>query len=292
MLTAVSKKTEAKHLASFLNGNESFLLFDFETTGLKADADYPIQLALAKVNSKNLEIEFTKNWLIKPPVSLPPKITEITGITDEMLADKPSEDEVFSEIFEIFGESPIVCGQNVKFDIGFLEALYKRQGKSLVIKDSLDSLLIAKEQLKKGEEVENHKLQTLVEYFYPEAELDYHDASADIAATLMVIKAFKERLLTDGKTTSVKTESLIKAVPKEIWGFCPSKDNNFNPKEFIMFKLEGFNTCVYYDLAQERWGSKDKNLIASLDVEYIVRKALEMEGLVSFLDLKEKYKKH
>ena len=137
------------------------------------------------MNPKNLEVEKEFNFFINPGCILPDKIVELTGITDAFLKDKPKESEVFNEIFAIFGESPNVIGHNVPFDNGFMSELYIRHGK-IFTPDSIDTCQMAREALRKGIDVPNHKLSTVANFF--DIEVDFHKADADVEATYWILR--------------------------------------------------------------------------------------------------------
>ena len=103
----------------------SFVVFDIETTGLLKYRDKITEIGAVRI--ENGEITETYNQLINPERMLPEKIIEITGITDVMLADKPTIDEVLPGFLEFCGDSLLV-GQNTDFDVGFIRHNAKNLG--------------------------------------------------------------------------------------------------------------------------------------------------------------------
>lgn len=158
----------------------TLIAFDTETTGLSAEKDRITEIGAVlsavdergRIHSKSLLHEY-----IKPPFHLPAKIVELTGLTDTFLADKPTEEEVFPKIYKFFGESPIVLGHNVPFDIGMLGAMYKRFGRPFN-PIAIDTLPMCRDKLT---DLQNHKLGTVAEYFGLTAKL--HSAVGDIGLT-------------------------------------------------------------------------------------------------------------
>ncbi len=96
---------------------ESLVFLDFETTGLEAVKDYITEIGMVKIDEEGFE--HTYNQLISVPIPLPEKITKITGITDEMLAGKPSIETLMPKIVEFIGTAKIVC-HNAEFDLPWL----------------------------------------------------------------------------------------------------------------------------------------------------------------------------
>ncbi len=106
---------------------ESLVFLDFETTGLEAGRDCIIEIGALKIDEDGYEHTF--QTFIKPPVELSPHITQITGITNDMVADAPELDAVFSRFIQFIGQSKIVV-HNADFDmLWLLTASIQRQVK-------------------------------------------------------------------------------------------------------------------------------------------------------------------
>src|SRR5574344_125037 len=103
----------------------SFVVFDIETTGLLKYRDKITEIGAVRIEDG--EITETYNQLINPERMLPEKIIEITGITDAMLADKPTIDEVLPGFLE-FCKGSLLVGQNTDFDVGFIRHNAKNLG--------------------------------------------------------------------------------------------------------------------------------------------------------------------
>lgn len=109
-------------------GLNRFVVIDFETTGVDPKKDYIIELGAVRYEG-GLEVDrYSK--LVGIDVQLDPFITRLTSITDEDLEDQPHIDELMGEFLDFLDHDPIV-GQNVQFDIGFLEGELKRLPNSL-----------------------------------------------------------------------------------------------------------------------------------------------------------------
>jgi DNA polymerase-3 subunit alpha (Gram-positive type) len=94
-----------------------YVVFDFETTGLQPAVNEIIEIGAVKV--KNGEVIEKFHSLIKPEKSLPPIITKITGIDEDMLKDKNSIEEELPKFLKFIGNS-ILVAHNADFDYRFL----------------------------------------------------------------------------------------------------------------------------------------------------------------------------
>ncbi len=90
---------------------------DLETTGLDPRNDAIIEIGAVRFNGSRIEAEFQK--LINPGRPIPPEITRLTGISNEMVRKAPPLHAVLAQIVDFVGDSPVV-GHNVQFDLGFM----------------------------------------------------------------------------------------------------------------------------------------------------------------------------
>ena len=98
-------------------GSLSWVVFDFETTGLRPDYHEIIEIgAIRYFNGKKVAQYST---LVNPTRALPYVITKITGISSKMLADQPAVSEVWEDFLRfIYGS--VLIAHNADFDAGFL----------------------------------------------------------------------------------------------------------------------------------------------------------------------------
>lgn len=95
-----------------------FVAIDVETTGLSPVANELIEVSAIKYNgSKKLD---TFTTLIKPKTKIPYYITNITGITNEMVQNSPVVEEIMPSLIEFIGSNPIVA-HNANFDYKFIQ---------------------------------------------------------------------------------------------------------------------------------------------------------------------------
>ncbi|MFZ5943529.1 MAG: helicase C-terminal domain-containing protein [Bacillota bacterium] len=95
----------------------SFVALDLETTGINEKCEI-IEIGMVKVEAGVVGDKFEK--LIQPSQLIPEEITLLTGITNEMVADKPVWSEIQDQVMAFIGNNMLVA-HNVSFDKGFLE---------------------------------------------------------------------------------------------------------------------------------------------------------------------------
>ena len=96
----------------------SIVAIDIETTGLDAQKDAIIEIAAVRFNGHRVEAEWSK--LINPGRPIPRMITQLTGISDEMVRNAPPINAVLQELSDFVGNDPVL-GHNVRFDLSFLQ---------------------------------------------------------------------------------------------------------------------------------------------------------------------------
>ncbi len=163
---------------------DTYCVFDLETTGFDADLDGITEVAVCKVKDGQIIDEFTT--FVNPEKPIPFNVQELTHITDEMVKDAPKMSDMIPQFLE-FVKGSVLVAHNAHFDISFIANKAKKLGlefKPYVI-DTYEMSL----ELYNG--VENHKLGTLVEYLG--IKLDgAHRAINDTRATAKMFIRMKE----------------------------------------------------------------------------------------------------
>jgi len=109
---------------------EQFVVFDLETTGLRADSHEIIEIGAVRVNRDSANHE-TFQVLVKPRKKVPKKITEITGISQQMVEqDGVALEQAVAEFQEFAGDLRLVA-YNAAFDMAFLRNAAARCGKEV-----------------------------------------------------------------------------------------------------------------------------------------------------------------
>lgn len=170
---ASKRRMAGRYRNSSINVNREWVFLDIETTGLNSQNDEIIEIAALVANAE--EIKSKWSVLIKANVLLPVKITELTGITSEML--RMGDEELVCALLhlsEIIAGKAVVC-YNKKFDIAFLENAFRKNGMICPIGKVTDVLSLAR---KRVVDIQNYKLGSLAEYFGISCE-KRHRALAD-----------------------------------------------------------------------------------------------------------------
>ena len=97
---------------------EEFVVFDIETMGLNAYSNEIIEIGAVKIKAGRIIDRYSQ--LFNPGKSIPYKITEITGITDQLVANEPSVDQVIGKFVDFIGDAVLVA-HNAPFDMGFIK---------------------------------------------------------------------------------------------------------------------------------------------------------------------------
>ncbi len=119
---------------------QAYLAVDVETTGLSAGEDEIIEIGAVKLIRGEIKEVFRE--FVRPLGTVPQKITELTGITEEMLEGAEPLEAVFPRFLDFAGELPLL-GHNLPFDYSFLKAACKKQKLSFERKGT-DTLRLAR----------------------------------------------------------------------------------------------------------------------------------------------------
>ena len=119
-----------------------FTAIDIETTGLGPEKARIIEIGAVKyVDGKQTEVFST---LINPQIAgIPERITELTGINDEMVKDAPAEAEAMGSLFRFLEGEEVLLGHNIPFDFSFLKVAASRLGADFSFR-GIDTLAIAR----------------------------------------------------------------------------------------------------------------------------------------------------
>ncbi len=151
---------------------DEFVVFDIETTGLSAINDAITEIGAIKI--KDGQIIDTFSQLVNPQRNIPGFISDLTGITDGMVKDKPTIDDVILE-FNEFIKGCVLVAHNSTFDVGFIRENLKTVNLGLYnpVLDTLELTRAVFPNLK------NHKLDTVANHL--DVNLDNHHRAVDDA---------------------------------------------------------------------------------------------------------------
>lgn len=171
-----------------------FVILDLETTGFKPTSAGITEVAIISIENGNEE---TFETLVNPELPIPAEITKITGITDEMVADKPKIHEIMPVIDELFKGS-IFVAHNVPFDWSFLDFAFRLHLKQSLKMPSLCTLRLARKFLN----LRSNKLAIVAEH-YGISLTNAHRAMNDTVAVRDVLFQMFDTLDKDGIRTGL-----------------------------------------------------------------------------------------
>ena len=170
-----------------------FVVLDIETTGASPfEGNSITEIGAIKVKGGVKLDSF--NELINPGSPLPQYITNLTGITDEMLYDKPGISAVLPSFIQFIGEpsETILVAHNSPFDLSFLKSAAKSIGITWPNYRTIDTVKFARYVIERFE-VANYKLSTLAD-FVGTSTTPSHRAMKDVESTVEVFHHLIERV--------------------------------------------------------------------------------------------------
>lgn len=179
----------------------TFICFDIETTGLSAARDKITEIGAVKV--ENGVITDTFSTFANPEMPIPQKITQLTGITDDMVKDAPSQSEAVSAFLEFAGDNVLVA-HNAPFDTSFIAKACEDMGREYNY-TSIDTVAISRAILT---DIKNCKLDTVAK-FLRLGDFNHHRATDDAEMLARIFINFCQRLTDDygiTKTNDINTK--------------------------------------------------------------------------------------
>jgi len=165
---------------------ETYITFDIETTGLSVDTDEIIEIGAVKVVNREPSDVFQS--LVRIEADVPPDISELTGITSQLVSSEGRDiKEVIREFISFADDLPIVS-HNVNFDMSFIRKAYEKCGHSMPVNTCIDTLRLSK-MLVGGSA--DYKLATILEYLSIEYN-SLHRAVEDSRATQQLFERLRE----------------------------------------------------------------------------------------------------
>ena len=168
---------------------KSYVAFDVETTGLDPEQNEIIEIGALKVRNGKVVERFMK--FIRPTEEISQTITDLTGITNEMVVNAQSREQVIPEFLD-FCREDILIGHNVAFDYSFMKMGALAVGLDFV-SQGIDTLKIAR---KVHGDLESKSLERLCAYYQIEnkaAHRAYHDALATAKLYQTLAHYFEEK---------------------------------------------------------------------------------------------------
>lgn len=174
-------------MAVEFNLDRNLCFFDLEATGLNVVKDKIVQLALVIYyadGSTPMEI----SMLINPGIPIPPDISDIHGITDEMVRNKPSFSDIAQSLLNTIGDADLAGYNSNRFDVPMLLEEFANAGYDFPMENrrTLDMQAIF-------HKMEPRTLRAAYRYYCGERLENAHDALVDVKATVEVFKSQLER---------------------------------------------------------------------------------------------------
>ena len=167
------------------------VIFDTETTGLSCKHDQIIEFAAVVIEKKGIIKEFDELIQLAPGTRIPDNIVELTGITNEAVAEKGiSKTHLRAHLHDMLAPYPtLLIAYNAHFDLSFLFYMLLRDGDPTILrgKDKLDLLTVYKDRRSYP-----HRLCNAIEaYDLSGKVVNSHRAVDDVLATVEVMKAME-----------------------------------------------------------------------------------------------------
>ena len=183
-----------QQLKNLFSKYDRLVIFDTETTGLQYNRDEIIEFAAVVVEQRDGKAEIIEEYdeliTLSPGGFVPPKIVELTGITNEDIRQRGiPKTRVCCDIARMIRGNTLLLAYNAHFDLSFLYYLLLREGDPMILKgkDKLDLLTVYKDRHSYP-----HKLCNAIEVYGLSGQVvNSHRAVDDVIATVAVMKAME-----------------------------------------------------------------------------------------------------
>ena len=169
---------------------DDYTVLDIETTGVDPHCDRIIQVSCLTI--RNCQIADQYDTYINPGIEINSFISNLTGITNEMVSNAPTIDEAAPDILEFIGDD-VIIGHNVNFDINFLYDAFLAGQRVSLSNDYIDTMRMARRLFP---EWSDHRLSTLVANFGLPADT-FHNSLADVTHTFRCYEYMKDLIRND-----------------------------------------------------------------------------------------------
>ena len=228
-----------EQLKALFSKYDRLVIFDTETTGLQYSRDEIIEFAAVVVEQRDGKAEIIEEYdqlvTLSPGGFVPPKIVELTGITNEDIRQRGiPKTRVCCDIARMIQGNTLLLAYNAHFDLSFLYYLLLRNGDPMILKgkDKLDLLTVYKDRHSYP-----HKLCNAIEVYGLSGQVvNSHRAVDDVIATVAVmVEMEKER------------DDLHNYV--NLFGYNPKYGLEGKPIGSVTYKPQGYNpACPLYAL--------------------------------------------
>ena len=188
--------------------DETYVVFDLETTGFSPDKNKIIEIGAVKVVGGVITDRFST--FVNPEVPIPFRIEELTSIKDDMVIDAPKIEEILPEFMK-FCEGAIMVAHNAEFDMSFIKKNCKNQGieREFTI---IDTVALARILLPN---LNRFKLDTVAKALNVSLE-NHHRAVDDAACTAEIFVKFIEMLKERGMENLDDVNHMVSTSPETV----------------------------------------------------------------------------
>ena len=244
--------------------NKLFCVVDIELT----DDKEIIQFSATKLDENLKEIS-SINYYIQPKKQVSTFVTELTGISNEMLHDKPFFEDVAHELFNYIKEDILVC-HGLPSDYVILKKRFHDVGIPYKARLSLDTVELSRLFLPSQT---SYRLSDLSNSLALYTGDQYHNAAIDVMVTVKLLKEIARKISKLNIDNYKKIENLLEKIDLSMYKFARfcrnrAKSAKFNSDEFINYQGVDFRKVVYDN---RKTSDNDKFILfSSIDeVDYV-----------------------
>ena len=244
---------------------QRYIAFDVETTGLSAERDRIIEVG-AVIFENGIPVD-KFGTLVNAMVRIPSAATAVNHITDQMIANAPSEREVYAKLIEFLGDAltgaTAICAHNARFDMDFLSETLERLGYDAEIY-YIDTLSLSRSMVKG---LENYKQNTVATHF-DLVNQNAHRAESDaeicgsILWNLLGVKRDeqeKNRIAMEKSRPSDEEREVCAVIQNII----ASRNGNIDLLGFYKNSNGYVDVCYLYNIIKFKFAKKGKYIIVA-----------------------------
>lgn len=207
---SVNDLTDAVRVHSDTPITGRLIVFDLETTGFSAVSDRITEYGAVVVNGLDLGENFST--FANPEKPIPERVSKLTGITNDMVKDAPSQEEALRSFIEFCGENPVLIAHNAGFDTSFISAACDRYGIDFRF-SVIDTVVMCRSMLP---ELKKHKLDVVAKHLGL-GEFDHHRAYEDARMLARIFVKLAQRLIDEEHISSIsEINTCVKKVDPKV----------------------------------------------------------------------------
>ena len=220
--------------------DREFVIFDIETTGLSPNTENITEIGAILVKGEEVLDEF--HTFADPEKPIPANITELTGITDDMVKGAPSQAQAIEAFKKFVGNRIVIAHNAASFDVNFIKVVGERTGIDFDC-EYIDTLPLAKNLLT---DLKKHKLDIIAEH-YNLGNFNHHRATDDARMLYEIFKCMVKDLADKNVTDIEQINSALSSIQK-----LPGKSNHIillcKNKQGLknLYKLISFGHLKYF----------------------------------------------